>query len=122
MQIVFEVIFSSSFRLYSSTFCIRKDLFKAGWLFWYEYLENVKVAVGFSFVFFSIAFCFLDWRWMKGKKQIDNYYNVLNAFIDKKDSYYSIHQIGKMITSIMGNQMFQSVSSFLIEVERFWVY
>lgn len=33
---------------------------------------------------------------MKGKKQTDNYYNVLNAFIDKKDSYYSIHQIGKM--------------------------
>ncbi|KAL7990805.1 hypothetical protein Chor_014235 [Crotalus horridus] len=37
-----------------------------------------------------------DWRWMKGKKQIDNYYNVLNAFIDKKDSYYSIHQIAQM--------------------------
>lgn len=26
---------------------------------------------------------------------MDNYFNVLNAFIDKKDSYYSIHQIGK---------------------------
>uniref|UniRef100_A0A2D4GZK6 Cysteine protease n=1 Tax=Micrurus corallinus TaxID=54390 RepID=A0A2D4GZK6_MICCO len=37
-----------------------------------------------------------DWRWMKGKKQTDNYYNVLNAFIDKKDSYYSIHQIAQM--------------------------
>ncbi|KAH0623965.1 hypothetical protein JD844_007193 [Phrynosoma platyrhinos] len=37
-----------------------------------------------------------DWRWVKGKKQTDNYYNVLNAFIDKKDSYYSIHQIGKI--------------------------
>lgn len=37
----------------------------------------------------------LDWRWIKGKRQMDNYFNVLNAFIDKKDSYYSIHQIGK---------------------------
>lgn len=26
-----------------------------------------------------------------------NYFNVLNAFIDKKDSYYSIHQIGKSL-------------------------
>jgi len=26
---------------------------------------------------------------------MDNYFSVLNAFIDKKDSYYSIHQIGK---------------------------
>ncbi|XP_019398550.1 PREDICTED: cysteine protease ATG4B isoform X3 [Crocodylus porosus] len=37
-----------------------------------------------------------DWRWIKGKKQSDNYFNVLNAFIDKKDSYYSIHQIAQM--------------------------
>ncbi|KAI1235730.1 hypothetical protein IHE44_0001812 [Lamprotornis superbus] len=37
-----------------------------------------------------------DWRWIKGKRQMDNYYNVLNAFIDKKDSYYSIHQIAQM--------------------------
>lgn len=28
---------------------------------------------------------------------MDNYFNVLNAFIDKKDSYYSIHQIGKSL-------------------------
>uniref|UniRef100_A0A8D0B4G1 Cysteine protease n=1 Tax=Salvator merianae TaxID=96440 RepID=A0A8D0B4G1_SALMN len=38
----------------------------------------------------------IDWRWAKGKKQSENYYNVLNAFIDKKDSYYSIHQIAQM--------------------------
>ncbi|KAJ7395564.1 Cysteine protease ATG4B [Pitangus sulphuratus] len=37
-----------------------------------------------------------DWRWIKGKRQTDNYFNVLNAFIDKKDSYYSIHQIAQM--------------------------
>ncbi|XP_067395090.1 cysteine protease ATG4B isoform X3 [Emydura macquarii macquarii] len=37
-----------------------------------------------------------DWRWVKGKRQMDNYFNVLNAFIDKKDSYYSIHQIAQM--------------------------
>ncbi|XP_075572216.1 cysteine protease ATG4B isoform X4 [Pelecanus crispus] len=37
-----------------------------------------------------------EWRWIKGKRQMDNYFNVLNAFIDKKDSYYSIHQIAQM--------------------------
>ncbi|XP_010159254.1 PREDICTED: cysteine protease ATG4B-like, partial [Eurypyga helias] len=37
-----------------------------------------------------------DWRWIKGKRQMDNYFNVLNAFVDKKDSYYSIHQIAQM--------------------------
>ncbi|XP_041342903.1 cysteine protease ATG4B isoform X1 [Pyrgilauda ruficollis] len=37
-----------------------------------------------------------DWRWIKGKRQTDNYFSVLNAFIDKKDSYYSIHQIAQM--------------------------
>ncbi|XP_054691352.1 cysteine protease ATG4B isoform X1 [Grus americana] len=37
-----------------------------------------------------------DWRWIKGKRQMDNYFSVLNAFIDKKDSYYSIHQIAQM--------------------------
>ncbi|XP_054691354.1 cysteine protease ATG4B isoform X3 [Grus americana] len=38
----------------------------------------------------------IDWRWIKGKRQMDNYFSVLNAFIDKKDSYYSIHQIAQM--------------------------
>ncbi|XP_007502499.1 cysteine protease ATG4B isoform X1 [Monodelphis domestica] len=37
-----------------------------------------------------------DWRWKQGRRQTDNYFNVLNAFIDKKDSYYSIHQIAQM--------------------------
>ncbi|KAM7160347.1 cysteine protease ATG4B isoform 2-T2 [Macrochelys suwanniensis] len=40
-----------------------------------------------------------DWRWVKGKRQTDNYFNILNAFIDKKDSYYSIHQIGRLCKS-----------------------
>uniref|UniRef100_A0A669CBE9 Cysteine protease n=1 Tax=Oreochromis niloticus TaxID=8128 RepID=A0A669CBE9_ORENI len=37
-----------------------------------------------------------DWRWAKGQKQRDEYISLLNAFIDKKDSYYSIHQIAQM--------------------------
>ncbi|MGH0144755.1 UNVERIFIED_CONTAM: hypothetical protein FKN15_053535 [Acipenser sinensis] len=37
-----------------------------------------------------------DWRWVKGKRQREEYYSILNAFIDKKDSYYSIHQIAQM--------------------------
>lgn len=36
----------------------------------------------------------LDWRWTQRKRQPDSYFHVLNAFIDRKDSYYSIHQIG----------------------------
>ncbi|XP_053775323.1 cysteine protease ATG4B isoform X2 [Desmodus rotundus] len=34
-----------------------------------------------------------DWRWTQRKRQPDSYFHVLNAFIDRKDSYYSIHQI-----------------------------
>ncbi|XP_033085356.1 cysteine protease ATG4B isoform X2 [Trachypithecus francoisi] len=34
-----------------------------------------------------------DWRWTQRKRQPDSYFSVLNAFIDRKDSYYSIHQI-----------------------------
>ncbi|XP_072331035.1 cysteine protease ATG4B isoform X2 [Scyliorhinus torazame] len=37
-----------------------------------------------------------DWRWVNGQQQRDEYYNILNAFLDKKDSYYSIHQIAQM--------------------------
>ncbi|XP_020844674.1 cysteine protease ATG4B [Phascolarctos cinereus] len=37
-----------------------------------------------------------DWRWKQGRRQTDGYFSVLNAFIDKKDSYYSIHQIAQM--------------------------
>uniref|UniRef100_A0AAQ5ZZR8 Cysteine protease n=1 Tax=Amphiprion ocellaris TaxID=80972 RepID=A0AAQ5ZZR8_AMPOC len=37
-----------------------------------------------------------DWRWAKGHKQREEYISILNAFIDKKDSYYSIHQIAQM--------------------------
>ncbi|XP_029331291.1 cysteine protease ATG4B [Mus caroli] len=37
-----------------------------------------------------------DWRWTQRKRQPDSYFNVLNAFLDRKDSYYSIHQIAQM--------------------------
>uniref|UniRef100_A0A673IN25 Cysteine protease n=1 Tax=Sinocyclocheilus rhinocerous TaxID=307959 RepID=A0A673IN25_9TELE len=37
-----------------------------------------------------------DWRWSPGQRQRAEYINILNAFIDKKDSYYSIHQIAQM--------------------------
>lgn len=40
---------------------------------------------------------FSDWRWVRGKKQREEYISILNAFIDKKDSYYSIHQIGECL-------------------------
>uniref|UniRef100_A0AAR2JTN1 Cysteine protease n=1 Tax=Pygocentrus nattereri TaxID=42514 RepID=A0AAR2JTN1_PYGNA len=37
-----------------------------------------------------------DWRWVRGQRQREEYISILNAFIDKKDSYYSIHQIAQM--------------------------
>ncbi|CAF90552.1 unnamed protein product, partial [Tetraodon nigroviridis] len=37
-----------------------------------------------------------DWRWVSGEEQRHEYVNILNAFIDKKDSYYSIHQIERL--------------------------
>uniref|UniRef100_A0A8C9S408 Cysteine protease n=1 Tax=Scleropages formosus TaxID=113540 RepID=A0A8C9S408_SCLFO len=37
-----------------------------------------------------------DWRWQRGQRQREEYVSILNAFIDKKDSYYSIHQIAQM--------------------------
>uniref|UniRef100_A0A8C3G7H0 Cysteine protease n=1 Tax=Cyclopterus lumpus TaxID=8103 RepID=A0A8C3G7H0_CYCLU len=37
-----------------------------------------------------------DWRWARGQRQREEYISILNAFIDKKDSYYSIHQIAQM--------------------------
>ncbi|KAI7790411.1 Cysteine protease ATG4B [Triplophysa rosa] len=37
-----------------------------------------------------------DWRWNPGQRQRSEYISILNAFIDKKDSYYSIHQIAQM--------------------------
>jgi hypothetical protein len=36
----------------------------------------------------------IDWRWAQRKRQPDSYFSVLSAFLDRKDSYYSIHQIG----------------------------
>lgn len=36
----------------------------------------------------------LDWTWSPGQRQRAEYVSILNAFVDKKDSYYSIHQIG----------------------------
>uniref|UniRef100_A0A4W4ECZ0 Cysteine protease n=1 Tax=Electrophorus electricus TaxID=8005 RepID=A0A4W4ECZ0_ELEEL len=37
-----------------------------------------------------------DWRWLRGERQKEGYISILHAFIDKKDSYYSIHQIAQM--------------------------
>uniref|UniRef100_A0A8C2H750 Cysteine protease n=1 Tax=Cyprinus carpio TaxID=7962 RepID=A0A8C2H750_CYPCA len=37
-----------------------------------------------------------DWTWSPGQRQRAEYISILNAFIDKKDSYYSIHQIAQM--------------------------
>lgn len=34
------------------------------------------------------------WRWTQWERQPDSYFSVLHAFMDRKDSYYSIHQIG----------------------------
>lgn len=43
---------------------------------------------------------FSDWRWIRGQQQRQEYISILNAFIDKKDSYYSIHQIGKFLSNV----------------------
>ncbi|XP_045079520.1 cysteine protease ATG4B isoform X2 [Coregonus clupeaformis] len=37
-----------------------------------------------------------DWRWVRDQPQRDEYISILNAFLDKKDSYYSLHQIAQM--------------------------
>ncbi|KAI1882714.1 hypothetical protein AGOR_G00237760 [Albula goreensis] len=37
-----------------------------------------------------------DWRWVRGQLQKQEYLHILNAFLDKKDSCYSIHQIAQM--------------------------
>ncbi|KAJ8389628.1 hypothetical protein AAFF_G00118650 [Aldrovandia affinis] len=37
-----------------------------------------------------------DWKWVSGEQQQEEYLSILNAFIDKKDSCYSIHQIAQM--------------------------
>ncbi|XP_038858947.1 cysteine protease ATG4B isoform X1 [Salvelinus namaycush] len=37
-----------------------------------------------------------DWRWVRGQSQREDYVGILNAFLDKKDGYYSLHQIAQM--------------------------
>lgn len=37
-----------------------------------------------------------DWRWARRQRQPDSYFGVLGAFVDRKDSCYSIHQIAQM--------------------------
>ncbi|XP_053539489.1 cysteine protease ATG4B isoform X2 [Ictalurus punctatus] len=37
-----------------------------------------------------------EWRWVRGQQPKEEYMSILNAFIDRKDSYYSIHQIAQM--------------------------
>lgn len=48
----------------------------------------------------SVRLCSADWRWSRGQKQREEYVSILNAFIDKKDSYYSIHQIGELARGV----------------------
>ncbi|KAK6313669.1 hypothetical protein J4Q44_G00151280 [Coregonus suidteri] len=36
-----------------------------------------------------------DWRWVRDQTQRDEYISILNAFLDKKDGYYSLHQIAQ---------------------------
>ncbi|XP_020930253.1 cysteine protease ATG4B isoform X1 [Sus scrofa] len=38
----------------------------------------------------------IGWRWTQWERQPDSYFSVLHAFMDRKDSYYSIHQIAQM--------------------------
>ncbi|CAJ0944993.1 unnamed protein product [Ranitomeya imitator] len=35
------------------------------------------------------------WRWEKHKTQPEEYYQILQCFLDRKNSCYSIHQMGK---------------------------
>uniref|UniRef100_A0A8C7GPM1 Cysteine protease n=1 Tax=Oncorhynchus kisutch TaxID=8019 RepID=A0A8C7GPM1_ONCKI len=37
-----------------------------------------------------------DWRWVRSQSQREDYIGILNAFLDKKDGYYSLHQIAQM--------------------------
>ncbi|XP_014005342.1 cysteine protease ATG4B isoform X2 [Salmo salar] len=37
-----------------------------------------------------------DWRWVRGQPPRGEYIGILNAFLDKKDSYYSLHQIEQL--------------------------
>ncbi|XP_041050643.1 cysteine protease ATG4A isoform X1 [Carcharodon carcharias] len=38
----------------------------------------------------------IDWRWEKGKWQPEQYHRILQCFLDRKDSCYSIHQMAQM--------------------------
>ncbi|XP_060688441.1 cysteine protease ATG4A isoform X1 [Hemiscyllium ocellatum] len=38
----------------------------------------------------------MDWRWEKGKWQPEQYHRILQSFLDRKDSCYSIHQMAQM--------------------------
>lgn len=37
-----------------------------------------------------------EWRWEKQKKQPEEYYQILQCFLDRKNSCYSIHQMAQM--------------------------
>ncbi|XP_073866929.1 cysteine protease ATG4B isoform X5 [Macaca fascicularis] len=58
-----------------------------------EILSDVASRLWFTY---RKNFPAIDWRWTQRKRQPDSYFSVLNAFIDRKDSYYSIHQIAQM--------------------------
>uniref|UniRef100_A0A8C6W9U4 Cysteine protease n=2 Tax=Rodentia TaxID=9989 RepID=A0A8C6W9U4_NANGA len=58
-----------------------------------EILSDVASRLWFTY---RRNFPAIDWRWAQRKRQPDSYFSVLNAFLDRKDSYYSIHQIAQM--------------------------
>lgn len=66
----------------------------------------------------EILYVLLDWKWSLGQRQRQEYISILNAFIDKKDSYYSIHQIGT--TKVNMNIFSIFIYIFLIYLVQQW--
>ncbi|PIN97236.1 hypothetical protein AB205_0195260 [Aquarana catesbeiana] len=56
----------------------------------------------------------IDWRWNKQEPR-GEYLGILTAFLDKKDSYYSIHQIGDIKSEY-------SIMALCVPLMRAWCY
>lgn len=67
--------------------------FREGYPLWLGCSRSVKASLCYLGTA-DLCVSPVDWRWTQRKRQPDSYFSVLNAFIDRKDSYYSIHQIG----------------------------